>query len=416
MVLPFFPMLRQMSNCKLSNVYPYLCKARRKIGVLLRISLKRSIRKIGMKRDILKMTYFNSGAKLRLFNLDLHIGVIRDLEQELMNHVNIDLVSWSISRHNGLIRNFLNIPDPVKHVNNKTWSSLNPAIRNEFIIEYSGFLKKFDGFIVTHTQSFIQLFECLNKPILLLNATRYEAPYSNDLSQWSSLNESLRKLSESKLLHIGSNNKGDQEYLFRNTSINSFIVPSVCDYLSPSRESESSIGLIFCRSAHFQNYIERITGGRFKTTYGRYVSYEEIIQASSIVVVPQNISTMFLFEMATLGKRVLIPEINLLKDLAQKVPGVLSELSYFQIHGLSTEGLANDDLNNYASPVFYDQWLGFADFYDLNLMPNVELFEDFSELQHYSSAYIPDQQTNVRRNKSLRDKRANFVNSFIQKL
>ena len=126
--------------------------------------------------------------------------------------------------------------------------------------------------------------------------------------------------------------------------------------------------------------------------------------------------TMFLFEMATLGKRVLIPEINLLKDLAQKVPGVLSELSYFQVHGLSTEGLSSDDLNNYNSPIFYNQWLDFADFYDSDLMPNVELFEDFSELKHYSSSFIPNQQIHSLRNRSLYDKRANFVDSFIQKL
>lgn len=405
-----------MSEYERFSVYLLLCKASRNIRKFLQKLLKRSIRKIGMQRDILKTTYFNSGAKLRLFNLDLHIGVIKDLKQELTNHANIDLVSWSISRHNGLIRNYLNIPDPVRYVNHKTWSNLNPELRNKFIAEYGKFLQRFDGFIVTHTPSFIQLFESLSKPILLLNSTRYEAPYSNDLNQWSSLNESLRKLSASKLLHVGSNNKGDQEYLFRNTSITSFYVPSVCDYLSRGRESESSTGLIFCRSANFQDYIERTTGGQFKTTYGRYVSYEEITQASSLIVLPQNVSTMFLFEMATLGKRVLIPEINLLKDLAQKVPGVLSELSYFQVHGLPTEGLSNDNLNNYNSPIFYNQWLDFADFYDSELMPNVELFQDFSDLKHYSSAYIPDQQTHFRRNSSLYDKRANFVNSFIQKL
>jgi len=405
-----------MSKYERLSVYIFLCKVSNNIRKFLQKFLKLSIRKIGMQRDILQTTYFNSGAKLRLFNLDLHIGVIKDLKQELANHANIDLVSWSISRHNGLIRNYLNIPDPVRYVNHKTWSNFNPELRNKFIAEYGKFLQKFDGFIVTHTPSFIQLFESLSKPILLLNSTRYEAPYSNDLNQWSSLNESLRELSASKLLHVGSNNKGDQEYLFRNTSITSFYVPSVCDYLSRGREAESSTGLIFCRSANFQEYIERTTGGQFKTTYGRYVSYDEITQASSLIVLPQNVSTMFLFEMATLGKRVLIPEINLLKDLAQKVPGVLSELSYFQVHGLPTEGLSNDNLNNYNSPIFYNQWLDFADFYDSELMPNVELFEDFSDLKHYSSAYNPDQQTHFRRNRSLYDKRANFVNSFIQKL
>ena len=110
----------------MSKLYPnfasfILTKVIKKINSLLEIFLKRSIRRIAIKNDVVKVTYFNSGAKLRLFNLDLHIGVIRDLKQEIMTHANVELISWSISNHNGIARKFLDVPDPVKFVNNKNW-------------------------------------------------------------------------------------------------------------------------------------------------------------------------------------------------------------------------------------------------------------------------------------------------------
>ncbi|CAN2170083.1 hypothetical protein MCEGKSH29_00034 [Candidatus Nanopelagicaceae bacterium] len=405
----------------MSKLYPnfasfILTKVIKKIYSLLELFFKRSIRRIAIKNDVVKVTYFNSGAKLRLFNLDLHIGVIRDIKHEIMNHTNVELISWSISSHNGIVRKFLDVPDPVKFVNNKNWANLDIDLRDKFIKEYGGFLGKFDGFVVTHTPSFVQLFEELEKPILLINSTRYEAPYSNNSVKWKTLNQSLQRLTESKSLHVGSNNKGDQEYLFRKAGVESVLVPSVCDYLSVVGEFDSPTGLIFCRSSNFQDYIQKTTNGRFKTTYGRYVSYEEIFSSSAIVVLPQNISTMFLFEMATIGKKVFIPNANLLKDLARKVPGVLSELSYFQVNGFSTKGLDAEDMNNYTSPSFYDNWLSFADFYDSDLMPNVQLFDHLSELSQFSQKYFPNQEILSDRNELLREKRKHFVNSFIERL
>ena len=369
----------------MSKLYPnftsfILTKVIKKINSLLEIFLKRSIRRIAIKNDVVKVTYFNSGAKLRLFNLDLHIGVIRDLKQEIMTHANVELISWSISNHNGIARKFLDVPDPVKFVNNKNWLNLDIDIRGKFVEEYGKFLKKFDGFIVTHTPSFIQLFEDLGKPILLLNSTRYEAPYTNDFVQWDSLNQSIQRLSTTGLLLAASNNKGDQAYLRSHAEIDSLLVPSVCDYVKDYKKGSLSSGLIFSRSSHLQRKVEEETRGIFRRTYDRFIPYDEIASAKAIVVFPQNISTMFLFEMATLGKTVLIPDRELIVQLAREGYEVLSELSYFQIHGLPTDMLADSDMNNYKSNSFFDRWLNHADFYDFEIMPNVRLFKSFSEL------------------------------------
>jgi hypothetical protein len=388
-------------------------KAIKRIHHLLEIFLKRNIRRIAIKNDVVKVTYFNRGAQVRLFNLDLHIGVIRDLKQELNRRQNIDLTSWSISNHNGLVRKVLDIPDPVKFVNNKTWLKLNPKLKDDFVKEYWRFLENFDGFVVSHTPSFVQLFEEFEKPILVVNSTRYEAPYSNDSVRWISLNRSLMRLSNSNLLHIGSNNLGDQAYLEKYSGLESVLVPSVCDYLIPGEGAESPIGLVFARSKDLQDKIEKITRGNFAKTYGRFLSYDEILKASHIVVFPQNISTMFLFEMATLGKTVLVPDADFMKSLAVTESGVLSELSYFQIHGLKTEHLPEDDMNNYASKYFYDGWMEFADFYQKDLMPNVILFSDFSELLNLIGVEPLKKDELLLRNLTLSEKRSSFITHFI---
>jgi hypothetical protein len=71
----------------------------------------------------------------RVFNLDLHIGVIADLEQELAGH-SIELTRWSISMHNHLVSGRLPITDPVRYVNSRKWHLLNESIINKFQNRY----------------------------------------------------------------------------------------------------------------------------------------------------------------------------------------------------------------------------------------------------------------------------------------
>jgi hypothetical protein len=38
-------------------------------------------------------------------------------------------------------------------------------------------LKKYDGFIVTHSPVFVRFFESLGKPVILINSCRYDTPF-----------------------------------------------------------------------------------------------------------------------------------------------------------------------------------------------------------------------------------------------
>lgn len=325
----------------------------------------------------------------------------------------VELVRWSISGRNKISRRFLNVPDPIEHINHSNWYDLNISNIENFKFKYAKFLKKFDGFVVTHTPSFVQIFESYNKPILLINSTRYEAPYSNDSEKWKDLDNTLRDLWFSNRINLISNNRGDQEYLFQKTSIRSRLVPSVCDYIPNIIEPKSNEIIVFGRSKELQQKIISNSSLNLSPSYDRYIPYSQICSALAILIIPQNVSTMMLFELATLGIPVIVPSPRLVDVLIKDGYPVLSELSYFQVLGLSTFNLNDSDLNNYNSPNFYSEWLKFADFYDAKLMPNVIVIDNFSDLNNLDFSKFRISKSIHSRNHDLIAMRKELLRDFL---
>ena len=166
----------------------------------------------------------------RLFNLDLHISVIRDLKYGFRNS-KVDITSWSISGANAQIRRFLRFSDPVKYINRKNWQNLNLDLITNFQNEYHNFLKKFDGFIVTYPPTFAELFLKYEKPILVDIPIRYETPYSGDTESWNRINGKFIDKYKEGIITFWANNQGDVDYFNYHTGIQPFLVPSKCDYL-----------------------------------------------------------------------------------------------------------------------------------------------------------------------------------------
>ena len=389
----------------------------RKLCAFFTLQLKRSILKVELKRTVIKTVYFNKGSRIRLFNLDLHSSVIEDISKGLMSLTEgVELVRWSISGRNRIGRRFLDIPDPVRFVNNQNWLDLSDEKIENFNENYGRFLKQFDGFIVTHTPSFVQIFQSYNKPILMINSTRYEAPYSNNYTSWRKLNDSLVELTRSNTLTAVSNNEGDREYLYQRTLIDSDVVPSVCDYIDRVDISTSNEILVFARSKDLQQKIIASSVLNLQPSYDSFIPYSRICSARAILVIPQNISTMMLFELATLGIPVIIPSRSLIYSLIRDGYTVLSELSYFQVYGLSTNDLKSSDLNNYNSQDFYKNWLKYADFYNPELMPNVVVIDDFTELVDLDFHRIRRSINTDLRNSSLISGRRDLLRKFLAKV
>lgn len=174
-----------------------------------------------------------SKAKLRFFNLDLHISVIADVKNifESMGH---EVVNWGISGHTWV---FGKERDIVDVVNEYTWRNLNPAMCDQFYERYKDTLSQFDAFIVTHTPCFALLYEKFNKPIIIINSTRYEQPFTLDPDKWEWLNDYLKKGVEEGKIFIVSNNKGDQQYLKHYTGIQSEHIPSLQRLIAKQEKS-----------------------------------------------------------------------------------------------------------------------------------------------------------------------------------
>ena len=130
----------------------------------------------------------NSG-RLRLFNLDVHIGPIGDF-RAITAPMGVDLTDWTISGHADVIGRHR---EPVIGFNAFNWTRLSPRIIDKFLVRYGHYLDQFDGFVTTTTPAFATLFLRLQKPIIALCATRYEQPFTDKPHLWLWLDDQLRK-------------------------------------------------------------------------------------------------------------------------------------------------------------------------------------------------------------------------------
>ena len=358
----------------------------------------------------------------RLFNLDLHASVIEDLRMEF-NNFNVKLTNWSISGSNRFKRRIFTEPDPVQIINDKSWQSLSQNMISDFLDIYRKRLMRFDGFVVTHTPSFAQIYEDLGKPILVVASTRYEAPFTNDPIKWKKLNKSLTSGVESGCVFLTANNAGDGDYLNYFTGLDIKVTPSICDYTNYTWRKNDGIKLVMSHSKELINDVilqdvEKLHS--YREYLGSNYKWNNFDSVSEILCIPYNISTMTLFEFATAGVPVAVPSPGFLKQLVHRYDGVLSELSYFQILKLSVESIDMDNPNNFQSDGFLDWWIDRSDFYNSELMPNVRLIDSFEEFVYSESAYSKDRFNYSRllqeRNVKYKSQRSNMVKDFISKL
>lgn len=354
---------------------------------------------------------------LRVFNLDLHISVIADLACGLGDNARV--TSWSISGHNSITRRLFTAPDPVNVVNADTWRGLDANLVDQFQDRYGKFLRTFDGFMSCYTPAFCELYRGLNRPTLVMAATRYEAPYTDRHDDWLRLDSYLRSgVSDGSIL-LAANNQGDRDYIKLRTGIAVPVVPSLCDYTGMKWKPRAGNRVVFCRSTSLVDELYRSSNGAWQSArkaLGASYRWDDIARLQEVFVVPYNISTMTLFELATAGIPVSVPSPSLLMEWYGHEEGVLSELTFNQILGVPTDrpGTPCDpEWDGYAR-----WWLDRADFYDSVLMPNVRLVDSLSELISTEHPWIrrPDEArvATEKRNRVVSDLRRSHVATFEQ--
>ncbi|OGN57805.1 MAG: hypothetical protein A3D18_05105 [Chlamydiae bacterium RIFCSPHIGHO2_02_FULL_49_29] len=322
-----------------------------------------------------------SKKRLRFFNLDLHISVIADVKNifETFGH---EVVDWSLS---GATWVFGKQRDAVDIVNEKTWMDLNPEMCERFYERYKDFLNQFDGFIVTHNSSFSLLYEKFNKPIIIINSTRYENPFTRSLDRWIWLNDYLKKGVKKNKIFIISNNKGDQRYLKFYTGLDSLHIPSLCLYTNAEYTGRQEGFILHCLSGtnfHFSLFEKLYNRDLFqnhKLSF-RY-QWQNLYDYQGVVHFPYQVSTMSLFEQYSANVPLFVPTKRFLYELFSMYPyAILSQLSFFVVNNASPPATGGD-LNNINDSRVIKAWIDSADYYDSDNMPFIQYFGSFEELE-----------------------------------
>ena len=314
--------------------------------------------------------------KYQVLSLELHTSVTRDLIP-LMKQNGSEFSRWSISPSSHL---FAEKNLNVHGINSRNWTKIDSLSVSIFQDKYRNFLGKVDLFVVSYSFSLIKLYKKYHKPIFAINATRYESPFTFNHLEFLSLNEDLRDLSSSKLLTVVSNNLGDQNYLRILAGIESTHIPSLCAY-TETHKAVLNKWIISCRNSDLSNRIADAVPYAFTSDhlFPHGFTYSDISQYRGVILIPYNISTMRLFELTTAGFPVRIPSDQLLREWLT-LPGVLSELSWVQVHNSETPQWLK---NTPADPnwnEFYAWWLERADWNDKFFFPNVSRFDSIEEL------------------------------------
>lgn len=325
----------------------------------------------------------SSEKDIRVFNLDLHIAVIQDMTAYFAE-AQTKLTRFSLSIHNHLQRSaFLWAPDPVAVVNQSTWKKLDPLQIQKFQKRYERFLKTFDGFVVTYPTAFFELFASTNKPILAVAATRYEAPYTKSESQWEELNNSLVAAVGSGQVTFVANNAGDADYIKFFTGLSVPVLPSLCGGKQPWT-GYSGRRVTMAKDFRLRSFVTDRTNGLYQPieSLGSPYKWTELMNCLEVLVIPQNISTMTLFELATAGMPVVVPGRELLRQMKTQYSGVLDELTFAEAYGVEADGKfgAPGSPANWRDKGHLDWWLDRSDFFDRSLMPNVRVAETYEDL------------------------------------
>ena len=288
--------------------------------------------------------------------MDLHISVIADFKSVCPD---VEVVDWCLSGHAWVMKRSQDFPE---HINPNTWQQLNPEMIKQFQNKYDTFLRSFDGFIVGYTSSFAMIFEKYNKPIIMINAVRYDIPFcwSKDMQMLSQWNECLQRLNSNGLLTIVSNNKADQLYTKLGCGIEPKYIPSLCLYTKTRYTPEKPTFL--CYTGNFSRHPLLTLKKDLPTRH----EWSDITSFRGIVHYPYEVSIMNVFEQFTAGCPLFFPS----KALWKSDP-VIQSISKYWDRQLPPSLSHMSDLS---------VWIELADMYDVFQSPNTYYYDSQSHL------------------------------------
>lgn len=299
--------------------------------------------------------------------MDLHISVIADFKTACPD---VEVVDWCLSGHAWVMKRNVDYPE---FINPDTWRHLNPQMIQKFQAKYDSFLRSFDGFIVAFASSFAMVFEKYNKPILMMNAVRYDIPFcwTKDMTMLTKYHECLERLYRKGLLTIVSNNKGDQVYTQKGCGIPTEYIPSLCLYTNTQYTPTKPTFLCVNGDIPAHPLITK------KSELPPKHEWSDITSFRGIINVPYDISLMSMFEHFTAGCPLFFPSRN-----------------YWKAHHVITMSAywGNEVPPHLEEFKNIDTWFDLSDIYQAFASPNTYYFDSIEHLFQLleSFTYVDD--------------------------
>jgi hypothetical protein len=278
---------------------------------------------------------------MNFFNIDCHISVIADIKN-IFEDLGHKVDSWSLSGHKWVF----NLPNcPSKIINKNNWKNLNEEMVEIFYKFHKDELDKYDAFICAYPPCFLKLFEKFNKPIIVIAATRYDYPFTNDPKKLAWLEDSLNN---NKNLILIANNQFDQKYCEKFLIRKWEWIPSLCNYTN-AKHLEKNNKYILYSKFNIQNIPSNWIHQKQLGTY----QWSDLYSFQGIIHFPYNVSTMSIFEQYNAGVPLFLPSLDYsLKLIKENIP-IFSEIVF------------QNSLNDRQPEIFLNrEWLSLSDFYN----------------------------------------------------
>jgi hypothetical protein len=346
---------------------------------------------------------------MKIFNLDLHISVIADI-QKILTDLGHQVTSWNMSGHNWVFGRGKLGTDIITQEN---WHNINEEMCDAFYNRYKNEFDNYDAFLTTHPPIFSRLFKNWNKPIIMVASIRYECPFSTRPQEWEKFNSFLEDGVDKGQITLVANSKYDAEYGKYFLNRNFTHIPNLCEYTNVHYNPTKNNFLYYSR---FNDYTQYCGGGisnlvEKNKALGHKYKWSDLVQYRGIVCVPYNISTMSMFEYYTQNIPMFFPSIDLMLKMKKKHGNqILGETSWnetwnMQPHHYPTEWKEGsvikpgiNDPNHYQDLNKFKNWLPLADFYDTEWMPHIQYFNSWDELKNRLSTIKNDELMNISNN------------------
>ena len=324
---------------------------------------------------------------MKFFNIDCHISVIADIKN-IFKNLNHQVDQWSISGH----RHIFNLPESKsKIINEQNWTDLDEAIVDDFYKTHKNELDQYDAFICCYPPCFLKLYEKFNKPIIVVAATRYEHPFTNNIQKLEWLNNSLNN--NNNLILI-ANNQFDKKYCEKFTTKKWKWIPSLCAYTKAKHTSTINKTIVFSKFNLDKNeqLIHQYELGQYK--------WQDLYSYKNIIHFPYNASTMSIFEQYEAGVPLLFPSLRFSLELIRNKIPIFSEIIF-----------DNNDPNKQRHLFLNEEWLKLSDFYNGTI--KCHYFDSFDDARKMTNKILPN--TNISNKDFIYNRWAEIFNNEFNK-